>query len=172
MQSEKSETNNNKEDTNQNNHEQIRSPVRRSGQKSIGERWSKNNEQETEKSVQSTNKIGKSHEELVEVQGEINMNPSGAPVAWNSTPCKEMQAVAATNGMPEDPNCEVVSVLRNKEEDEEMEKNIKSIGKEGDLSPRQLDRLRSGLRRAKTGITVPLQVQTRSSRERQTSCDL
>ncbi|KAH0665113.1 hypothetical protein KY285_026319 [Solanum tuberosum] len=172
MQSEQSKTNNNKKDTNQNNHEQIRSPVRRSGQKSIGERWIKNNEQEIEKSVQSTNKIGKSHKELVEVQGDININPSGEPVAWNSTPCKEVQAVAATNRMPEDPNSKEVSVLRNKEEDEEMEENIKNIDKEGDLSPRQLNRLRSGLRRAKPGITVPLQVQTRSSRERQTSCDL
>ncbi|KAH0647053.1 hypothetical protein KY285_032301 [Solanum tuberosum] len=71
--------------------------------------------------------------------------------------------------MPEDPNAEEISVLRNKEEDEEMEENLKSIGKEGDLSPKQLDRLRSGLRRVKPGITVPLQVQTRSSRERQTS---
>ncbi|KAG5579372.1 hypothetical protein H5410_049999 [Solanum commersonii] len=42
----------------------------------------------------------------------------------------------ATNGMPEDPNSEEVSVLRNKEEEEEMEENIKSIGKEADLSPK------------------------------------
>ncbi|KAH0722187.1 hypothetical protein KY285_004803 [Solanum tuberosum] len=139
MQSEQSKTNNKKKDTHQNNHEQIRSPVRRSGQKSIGERWSKNTEQETEKSVQSTNKIGKSHEELVEVQGDININPSGEPVAWNLTPCKEVQVVVATNGMPKDPNSEEVSVLRNNEEDEEMEENIKSIGKEGDLSSRQTD---------------------------------
>ncbi|KAG5602307.1 hypothetical protein H5410_033677 [Solanum commersonii] len=60
--------------------------------------------------------------------------------------------------MPKDPNAEEISLLRNKDEDEEMEENIKSIGKEGDLSPRQLDRLRSRLKRAKSGITVPLQV--------------
>ncbi|KAH0650072.1 hypothetical protein KY284_029984 [Solanum tuberosum] len=64
-------------------------------------------------------------------RGDISINPTGEPVAWISTPFKEVQLVADTNEMPKDPNAQEISVLRNKEEDEEMEENIKNIGKRG-----------------------------------------
>ncbi|WMV25946.1 hypothetical protein MTR67_019331 [Solanum verrucosum] len=52
-------------------------------------------------------------------------------------------------------------------EDEEIEENIDSIAKEGDLSPRQIKQLESAAKRNKLSqSSLPLQVQARSSRER------
>lgn len=47
---------------------------------------------------------------------------------------------------------------------EYLEENVAHILKEGDLSPRQVDNFKSGIRRQQGSI--PLQVQTRSSKER------
>lgn len=49
-------------------------------------------------------------------------------------------------------------------EAEELEENIAHIAKEGDLSPKQMKALRSGFKRAQS--TIPLQVKTRSSKDK------
>ncbi|WMV41340.1 hypothetical protein MTR67_034725 [Solanum verrucosum] len=52
---------------------------------------------------------------------------------------------------------------KEREEDEEIEENIADIAKSGDLSPRQINYLQSGVKRGKTGLpSLPLQVKTRS----------
>ncbi|KAH0682617.1 hypothetical protein KY290_021201 [Solanum tuberosum] len=54
------------------------------------------------------------------------------------------------------------------EEDEDLEMNILSVGKAGDLSPRQIADLKCGFKKGRTGQSiVPLQVRTRRSMERE-----
>lgn len=53
-------------------------------------------------------------------------------------------------------------------EDDDLEMNIQSAGKDRDLSPRQIADLKSGYKKNRTGQTmVPLQVKTRRSKERE-----
>lgn len=55
--------------------------------------------------------------------------------------------------------------LRDTKEDENMIKNINSTAKGGDLSLRQIESMKSGMKR--NHPSLPLQVQTRSSREKE-----
>ncbi|KAK4726405.1 hypothetical protein R3W88_031322 [Solanum pinnatisectum] len=52
---------------------------------------------------------------------------------------------------------------RDAEEDMEVTKNIDKIARDGDLSPRQINNLKSGVKRCQP--SVPLQVKTRSRKE-------
>lgn len=55
------------------------------------------------------------------------------------------------------------------EEDEDIKFNIQQISKAGDLSPRHTNSLKNGARKGRPFI--PLQVQTRSSRDMGTNSD-
>lgn len=66
--------------------------------------------------------------------------------------------------MPLDPDSGTNKVVT---EENGMEENIEEVSKTGDLSPRHTDSLMSKGGKAK----IPLQVKTRSSRSRTTSCD-
>ncbi|KAH0636668.1 hypothetical protein KY289_036583 [Solanum tuberosum] len=64
---------------------------------------------------------------------------------------------------------EVMQQKKDTEEDGDMEYNIQQISKAGDLSPRHTNSLKNGARKGRSFI--PLQVKTRSSRERGTNSD-
>ncbi|KAH0721347.1 hypothetical protein KY290_006337 [Solanum tuberosum] len=64
---------------------------------------------------------------------------------------------------------EVLQHRKDTEEDEDIEYNIQQISKAGDLSPRHTNSLKYGARKGKR--TLPLQVQTRSSREKASNSD-
>ncbi|KAH0679661.1 hypothetical protein KY284_020746 [Solanum tuberosum] len=64
---------------------------------------------------------------------------------------------------------EVLQHRKDTEEDEDMEYNIQQISKAGDLSPRHTNSLKQGARKGKQ--TLPLQVQTRSSRGKTSNSD-
>jgi len=68
-----------------------------------------------------------------------------------------------------DEDDDVLQQRKDLEEDEELEYNIQQISKAGDLSPRHTNSLKNGVRKGKK--TIPLQVQTRSSRERASNSD-
>ncbi|KAG5612986.1 hypothetical protein H5410_024267 [Solanum commersonii] len=62
---------------------------------------------------------------------------------------------------------EEIQNRRDKEEDDDFDENIDKVVRDGDLSPRQIKLLESGAKRSKSSQhTVPLQVKTRSSKER------
>lgn len=62
---------------------------------------------------------------------------------------------------------EEIQEIRDTDEDDEFDDNIDKVGRDGDLSPRKLKILESGTKRSKSNQNiVPLQVKTRSSRER------
>ncbi|KAG5631116.1 hypothetical protein H5410_002833 [Solanum commersonii] len=132
----------------------------------VTQQWNKRLMPQEEGGVKALNKFN-----ALEVdEGQPESRPHGEKENVNiiSIPSKGVHSEAATY----DTSGVAINYIRDKEKDEELEENIKSIGKEGDLSPRQIDRLRSGLSKSKIGTTVPLQVQTTSRRERQRSSDL
>ncbi|KAH0696109.1 hypothetical protein KY290_013470 [Solanum tuberosum] len=61
-------------------------------------------------------------------------------------------------------NEEELQLRKETEEDEDMKYNIQQISKAGDLSPRHTDDLKDGAKKGKS--MIPLQVKTRSSREK------
>ncbi|KAH0639801.1 hypothetical protein KY285_036387 [Solanum tuberosum] len=64
---------------------------------------------------------------------------------------------------------EVMQHKKDTEEDEDIEYNIQQISKEGDFSPRHTNSLKYGARKGRP--VIPLQVKTRSSRDRGFSVD-
>ncbi|WMV18187.1 hypothetical protein MTR67_011572 [Solanum verrucosum] len=64
---------------------------------------------------------------------------------------------------------EVMQHKKDTEEDEDMDYNIQQISKAGDLSPRHTNSLKHGARKGRS--VIPLQVKTRSSRDRGSSID-
>lgn len=58
--------------------------------------------------------------------------------------------------------------MQEENEDEDLQMNIQSARKAGDLSPRQIADLKRGYKRVRAGQSLlPLQVKTRRSKERE-----
>uniref|UniRef100_M1DJV0 Uncharacterized protein n=1 Tax=Solanum tuberosum TaxID=4113 RepID=M1DJV0_SOLTU len=82
--------------------------------------------------------------------------------------CQEEGEILKGPNLIEDEE-EVIQHKKDTEEDEDMDYNIQQISKAGDLSPRHTNSLKYKARKGRP--VIPLQVKTRSSRDRGSSID-
>ncbi|KAH0632725.1 hypothetical protein KY284_035511 [Solanum tuberosum] len=102
----------------------------------------KNNERDREDHGSTVGNIWREEDEIFEHEGSSNVLQEGV---------KDLQEL--TN--------EEKQQMRDTEEDVELDGNIDKVARDGDLSPRQINNLKSGMKKP----SIPLQVKTRSNKE-------
>ncbi|KAH0689108.1 hypothetical protein KY289_016466 [Solanum tuberosum] len=102
----------------------------------------KNNERDREDHGSTVGNIWREEDEIFEHEGSSNVLEEGV---------KDLQEL--TN--------EEKQQMRDTEEDVELDGNIDKVARDGDLSPRQINNLKSGMKKP----SIPLQVKTRSNKE-------